>query len=136
MNIVEEVKKLNLPFGQYVVFGSGILSAKGIRPAKDIDLLVTPELFSSLQRKGWKRKFLFRRVLKFKLIKMGIAEAFSNANSGTYKTEVEEIIKTADVIEGIPFMNLNELKIFKVQLNREKDKNDVKLIDEFLSKNK
>jgi len=38
MNIVGRLKKLNLPLGQRVVVGSGILDALGIRPAHDIDL--------------------------------------------------------------------------------------------------
>jgi hypothetical protein len=133
MNIIDEVRKLNLPLGQYVVFGSGILSAKGIRPAKDIDLLVTPTLFKALQKQGWKRKFAFRRFLKCKLIKKDIAEAFSNANSGSYRIPVRDIITSAEIIDGIPFMNLHELKMFKIQLNRAKDRHDVELIGKYLN---
>ncbi len=36
MNIIERTKKLNFPLGKYVVVGSGILEALGIRSANDI----------------------------------------------------------------------------------------------------
>lgn len=53
MNIFEELKKLEIPKEDFVVLGSGILSALGIREAKDIDLLVKPELFEKLKKDGW-----------------------------------------------------------------------------------
>jgi hypothetical protein len=136
MNIFEEAKKLDLPIGEYVVFGSGILSAKGIRPAKDIDLLVTPTLFRKLLKEGWKRKYFYRRFFECKSIRNGIAEVFSNAYRGNYNKSVEDIISSAEVIEGIPFMNLNELKEFKIAMGRNKDLDDVKLIEAYLKKQK
>jgi hypothetical protein len=132
MNIIEEVKKINLPKDKYVVFGSGILAAKGIRPAKDVDFAVTSDLFRQLQRAGWKRKFFFIRFLSCKLITTGIYEAFSNVRRGKYQKSVEELIESAEVIEGIPFMNLEELRAFKQELGRPKDLNDIQLIDDYL----
>lgn len=44
-NIFERIKKFNLPEGQYAVFGSSLLDVFGIRPAADLDIIVTPELF-------------------------------------------------------------------------------------------
>ena len=134
MDIVNEVKKLNLPDGQYVVFGSGILAAKGIRPARDIDLLVLPELFKQLQKNGWKRKYFFRRVLTCKLITHANVEAFSHAYHGRYRTSVEELIQSAEIINGVPFMNLNELKNFKVALGRPKDLKDAMLINKYIQR--
>ena len=116
MNIIEEVKKLDLPLGQYAVIGSAIMSVKGIRPSKDIDLIVTPRLFAELKNQGWKRKWFFHGVLKCKAIQLGKAEAFSNMNRGSYRSGSDHVINTAEVIDGIPFMNLSELKKFKIEL--------------------
>lgn len=41
---------------------------------------------------------------------------------------MEEIISSATLIDGIPFMNLDELIKFKIALGREKDFEDIELI--------
>lgn len=53
MDIFYEVEKLNLRKNEFVVLGSGILAALGIRNADDIDLLIQPELFEKLKKEGW-----------------------------------------------------------------------------------
>jgi hypothetical protein len=93
-----------------------------------------PGLFEELRRRGWKRKFLFRRVFTYKLIKKGGVEAFSHARRGPYQTSTEDIIASAEMIDGVPFMNLNELRAFKLAMGREKDMRDVELIDKFQNK--
>lgn len=48
----------------------------------------------------------------------------------------EEIIKSAEVVNGIPINNLDcEIK-FKKALGREKDFRDIELIQEYISKHK
>jgi hypothetical protein len=49
VDIFREVKALDLPFGEYVVFGSGPLAAHGIRPTSDVDLFVTTMLYEKLK---------------------------------------------------------------------------------------
>lgn len=53
MDIYKEIDQLDLPTGEYVVLGSGILGALGIRAIADVDLLVTPSLFARLRERGW-----------------------------------------------------------------------------------
>lgn len=53
MNIFDRVKKFNLPLGQYAVFGSALLEVWGIRPAADLDIIATPELYEKLKKDGW-----------------------------------------------------------------------------------
>jgi predicted nucleotidyltransferase len=43
------------------------------------------------------------------------------------------MIKEAEIIKGIPFVKLEEVKYYKTLVNRDKDKNDVKLIEQFLN---
>jgi hypothetical protein len=45
---LEKLKKLNLPFGHYAIFGSGILATKNIRNASDVDIIAKRELFDKL----------------------------------------------------------------------------------------
>ena len=50
MNIITKVKKLDLPLGQYVVIGSGIMAQLGLRAANDVDIAVTPDLCARYAR--------------------------------------------------------------------------------------
>jgi len=52
MNIIERVKKLNFPFGEYVIIGGGVLDALGIRATNDVDAAVTQKLFKELRATG------------------------------------------------------------------------------------
>ena len=52
MTIISRIKQLRLPYGQYVVVGSGTLDALGIRQAADIDIAVLPALHTALRATG------------------------------------------------------------------------------------
>jgi hypothetical protein len=133
MSIIEKVKKLGLPLGQYVVVSSGTLDALGIRPANDIDLTVLSELHEALRMSGeWKEE---NRYGKMFLIQEGI-EINPDISWDAYPTSTEEVIRTALVIDGVPFMNLDELRKFKTALGREKDFADIVLMDMYLASNK
>ncbi len=127
-DIFTRVKTLNLPFGQYVVVGSGTLEALGIRPAHDLDIAVTRELFGNLREDGsWMEE---KRYEKTFLVKPGI-DIIPQLSWDAYPTTTAEAIASALVIAGIPFMNLEELKRFKKALGREKDMADIILIEEY-----
>jgi hypothetical protein len=132
MNIFDQVKSLNLPLGQYVVVGGGVLAAHGIRDFKDIDILITEELFDELKKNGWTVKVTSwgsNNVVN------GIVEAGPSISScKNYEPDITKVIKEADIINGIPFMDLHELMKFKKALGREKDLVDIALIKNYLKK--
>ena len=47
--------------------------------------------------------------------------------NGVHYTNHEELIRNAEVIDGVPFIRLNELIKFKNALGRDKDKKDIEL---------
>ena len=129
MDIFEEVKKLNLPIGKYVVVGSGVMAAKGIRDINDVDLLVTENVYEMIGKQdGW--------TLESKsdgwTLKKGIYEVDKVFKYKEYNPGTDYLINTAEIIEGIPFMQLLELVKFKETLGREKDVKDVELIKNYL----
>jgi hypothetical protein len=131
MNIFEKVKSLNLPPEQYVIIGSGIMDALGIRQAHDVDLAVLPELHQKMREGGeWVEEERFGRIF---LTKDSI-ESNPELSWDQYPTTTEQAIATATIIEGIPFMNLQELIKFKLALGREKDFKDIELIKNYLLK--
>ena len=132
MQIFEELQKLDLPRDQFMVLGSGILAALGIRDAGDIDLLITPDLFDQLRQSGWKYEVIEIEGRPREKISKGIAEAFSDFwwNGGNLKTE--DGIAMAEQIDGISFLPLKVLLDVKKAMGREKDLRDIVLIEEYL----
>ena len=55
-SVLNELEKLALPEGSFMVMGSGILDALGIRKAHDVDLVVSGELYLKLIADGWNEK--------------------------------------------------------------------------------
>jgi len=132
MNIIQKIKELNLPNDQYVVIGSGTMSALGIREANDIDMSVTEELFSKLKQSGeWEESEKYGRPF----LKKDIFDLNKSLGWEKYSITLEEANKSALFIEGIPFMNLNELIKFKTALGREKDFKDIELIKKYQKDN-
>jgi hypothetical protein len=131
-DLISKINKLDLPEGHYMVTGSAILQLLGIRPAQDIDLLVSPQLFIELREKrGWH-------------VHPKYATSLDNAdNTGGAKQSLDfmkqnytlkEALPLAYWHKGIPFMSLKMLLDAKTQLERKKDLKDIQLIQEYLSK--
>lgn len=136
MNIFFRVRALGLPFGQYVVYGSGVMEAHGIRRANDVDLVVNEDLYQELRKRGWKRKILFStRMWHCKALQDGRGnEAYTNLRWRNYDVKTSCLIDNAEVVNGIPFMNLLDYLFYKKQLPRAKDKKDVVLIENYLAR--
>jgi hypothetical protein len=134
MDIISRAKALNLPLGQYCVFGSGVLEVHGIRKAKDVDVLVTKDLYEKLKKEGWRRKWIWWRTLWAKCVVNGQHEAFTNLYWGmSYRPDTEELIKRAEYHDGVPFLRLEDLLAFQRNLPRKKDKKGVKMIEDYFA---
>jgi hypothetical protein len=65
MTIISRIKQLRLPYGQYVVVGSGTLEVLGIRQAADIDIAVLPALHTALRATGkWDEDERYGEILQ------------------------------------------------------------------------
>ncbi len=128
MNIIERVKKLNFPFGEYVIIGGGILDVLGIRSTNDVDAAVTSKLFKELQATGeWEEEMKHNKTF----LKKDDIDINPDISWSEYPTTNEEAIASATVIDGVPFINLEELKRFKTASGREKDLADLILIEKY-----
>src|SRR5689334_11466771 len=132
MNIFEEIEKTNLPKDDFMVLGSGILAALGIREVGDIDLLVKPALFDQLRKDGWQYEIIEIEGRQREKISSGIIEAFKDFwwEGGSLEPEVG--IAMSERIHGIAFLLLRVLLDVKRAMAREKDIQDVALIEEYL----
>ncbi len=131
MDVIAEVKKLDLPLGQYVVVGSGIMAQLGLREANDVDIAVTPNLHTTLRTSGgWEEEERYGKIF----LKKETVDIIPRLDWESYSTTTEEAIASAIIIDGVPFMNLTELLKFKRALGRAKDLSDIALIEEYLAR--
>ncbi len=128
--IITKVKTLHFPEGSYIVFGSCPMAAAGLREAGDIDMLVTKELFNELKQSGWTELV---KNENDRPLTMGDFEAHYAWDFSSYKPTLEQLLLTADVIDGIPFASLLEVRKWKLSSGRPKDFDDIKLIDNHIS---
>lgn len=134
MDIFKKLKELNFPFGQYVVVG-GAMAAHNIREANDLDILVTPKLYTKLLEEGYKQCFCEQCLNTSRIIlKKDSVDIMPNQILGNYLGDTDSLIKNADIINGFPFIQLEEFIKFKRELGREKDFEDIKLMEEYLDK--
>lgn len=129
--VVEKVKALGLPIGSYVVFGSGPLAAAGIRETQDIDLLVNSRLYAHLQEHGWREKI---GINGERMLEYGDFEASSSWKFGPYYPHFSDLYTAADIVDGIPFVNMHEVRTWKLNFSRPKDRRDIELIDRYMAK--
>lgn len=126
--ILERIRALALPADQFIVAGSGVLDVFGLRESRDIDLIVSSELFTELRDRGWKRFTEHdEQVLKY-----GDAEAWlSLPVNGTLKT-YEELLPEGVQIEEATFVSPRFLLEWKQYEKRPKDIKDIALLEEYL----
>lgn len=126
--LIKKLKKQNLRKGEYAVFGSAVLAIRGIREAPNIDVIVTDKLWKELlEKNNTPDEEGFIRIGPVKI---------SNWWFAPTRKDIPSMIKEAETINGVPFVRLEEVRYYKSLLNREKDRNDVKLIDNFLQSTK
>lgn len=138
LSIFDKARQLNLPLGEYVIVG-GAMEAHGIRKANDIDVVVTPALFNKLIERGWKVcecdkcEEMRQAGTKKRILKSEGVDILSEYSwYDKYYADTETLIRGAEIIDGIPFVQLDELMKWKKAANREKDKKDLILIEQFL----
>ncbi|MHB8831313.1 MAG: hypothetical protein ACYC44_04335 [Patescibacteria group bacterium] len=124
---LDELKQLNLPSKQYAIFGSGPLAIRGIREARDVDVLVKKDLWDSLAK-------IYPPNEKGNGLMIGHVELFSKWEP--FDLNVDELIDTAETIENLPFVRMEYVIEWKKHVSRDKDKKDLGLIEEYFKAKK
>lgn len=126
--LLGKIIKLKLPLGEYAIFGSAPMFVRGIRKEMhDVDIVVTKKLWEKMQSApGWRLEAATSGdpVLRFEEL-----ELFGGWAPGEW--DVDELIKTADMIDGLPFVTLENVLRWKKAFGREKDLADVIKIEEY-----
>lgn len=127
--LLKQLKELNLPSDQFAVTSSGPMAVRGIREARDLDIVVTDELWTEISKK-------YPIIPKdlCDTLQIGDIEVLGNfsKNPDSGIATVDQQVDTADIIDGVRFVNLDLIIKFKQTLGREKDLKDIALIKEYL----
>jgi len=127
MTIVDRVRELGLPAGQFVVIGSGVLDALGLRPSGDVDLAVSDTLFDQLKADGW--RVTARR--DGEVLERGDVEAWHGWGPDA---DFERLLAGSVMIDEIHFANPQFVIDRKRQRGSAKDLTDIKLLEEYLTR--
>ncbi len=122
----DRVRKLNYPPGEYLITGSGLLGILGLREIGDIDLLVSPDLWTELaDRHGVTHK---DGIVKIVLEDEGIEILSEPSFPDDSQTAVEKRLREAEEHSGLPFESFDNTIKFKKMMGREKDLKDIEFL--------
>jgi len=123
----DELDKLSLSQSEYALFGSAQLAVKGIRPSKDLDIIVTSELWESLTSK-------YLQYIKHHPIRLHLGNVEIFKDWVNLSDKIDEMIANAEIIDGIPFVRMEYVLEWKRFMGRPKDIADISLIEKHFSR--
>lgn len=130
---LNELEKLNLPNDDFAIFGSAPLVIRNIKETnKDLDIIVKKSLWNELIKK-YPVTIQVVENKQYEFIIIGNIE-LSYTLIGVNGINPKTIVDKADIISGYRFVKLEDVKFCKLCWNRDKDINDIKLIDQYLNK--
>lgn len=119
-DIIKILKDLNLPLGEYwITSGAGLVMHGVKETTRDIDLGCTTNLIEWHLRKGCNYR---------------VVDDNSRIVEVNDKIELLEnwLVDKIEFIDGLPVGSLKSIRKQKLELGREKDINDIILIDEYI----
>jgi hypothetical protein len=126
--LFDKFRELDLPIGGYAIFGSGPMAIRGLRESSDIDFIVPKKIFDKYRdNEEWKQG-IFADGTEY--LSSGDMEMLYDWGTGW---DTEELIKNAEIIDGLAFVRLKEVLKWKKMRNKEKDQKDIEIIENYLS---
>lgn len=136
LNIFRELERLNFPKDQFIVVGSGIMAAKGIRPSYDLDIVVSPELFERCENEDWELRPWTRTGSVGKpWLEKGTSDLMLEIHYNGEGLDIHDLKRDGEQIHGYWFISLPQLIRFKKVYGRPKDFEDIALIEKYLDEN-
>jgi hypothetical protein len=124
--LFDRLRDLDLPPGEYAVFGSGPIAVRGlIDKVRDLDVIVRGETWQQVRVLGVV-------VMKGDDETVDLGNGLTFGRSWGYGTfDIEELIDDAEIIEGLPFVELDAVIEFKKIADRPKDREHLRALREF-----
>ena len=118
--LLEALRRLALPISEYAVFGSGPLLVRGIiQEIHDLDVLCRGQAWQQVQSLGETRRLEHFDVCVVSMLdgKLTFGDRWAIGDF-----DVNELIESAEIIDGIPFVRLENVIRYKTIADREKDR--------------
>ena len=135
MDIKTKLNKFGLDTKNTIVIGSGILNALNLRENKDIDIIVTKKKYKELSNNKHFKKIQShgREILADNLFEIGIDWIIAKK-----KWEFKNLLSHSIIINGVCYITieflLNAKRCWLANGDiRQKDIDDVKMIEQYLS---
>lgn len=125
-DVFELLRSLELPAGDYAIFGSGPLIVRGIvEAANDLDILARGAAWERVQELG-ELVYLPEHDVEVVSCFEDVITIGTEWAIGDF--DVDELIDTADDIEGLPFVRLEHVVAYKRIASRPKDLRHLELL--------
>ena len=113
------VAQLELPQGDYAIFGSGPLIVRGIIPlSNDLDIICRGSAWKTVLATGQPE---FLDAYKTTVISMANGTITFGSSWGIGAFDIDELIDTAEIIDGLPFVRLRYVIEYKTIRSTPKD---------------
>lgn len=129
LNLFGALRSLELPLGHYAIFGSGPLIVRGIIDAtNDLDIIS--------RGPAWDRACGVGEVEFVEEYGVDIVQCFDQAITigrswGYGVFDIDHLIDTAEMIDGLPFVQLAHVIAYKQIAGRPKDLDHLRRLDDF-----
>ena len=126
---LQVVRDLHLPQQDYAIFGSGPLLVRGIIDvANDIDILCRGAAWARVREEGE-----IRRLDKYDLTVVEFLEGLVSFGTewriGSF--DADQLIESAEIIDGLPFVRLEHVVAYKRIANRPKDARHLEALEAY-----
>ena len=127
----DKVKALRLPSGDFAVFGSGPLIVRGIIPASnDLDIICRGRAWERVKDMGETEYLADYDVSIITMLDGSLT--FGN-KWGIGQFDTNELIDSAEEIDGLPFVRLQYVADYKRTSQRPKDLRHLEALEEYSS---
>ena len=131
--LIDDLLSLELPSQDYAVFGSGPMYAHGlIELGHDLDLIARGSAWEAASARSAPQVTKSGDGYVIEIPDSAI-EIFDSWAPGDW--DIEALIDEAEEIDGIRFVQLEQVLKWKKMMNRPKDAEHIRLIEEYLNKN-
>lgn len=117
---LQKVKDLNLPAGDFAIFGSGPLLVRGvIDEVNDIDIICRSAAWRHAQELG---ESVYLAEYDINIISIDGGRITLGKTWGYGDFDINILIDSAELIDGLPFVRLSYVIAYKRIANRSKDR--------------
>ena len=132
ISLFAELKGLNLPAGDFAIFGSGPLIVRGIIPtSNDLDILCRRQAWLTVQELGEPE---YLSDYDVNILTMCDGQLTFGEKWGIGEFDTDELIDSAEVIDGLPFVRLGHVASYKKISKRPKDLEHLEALEAYNKK--